>query len=166
MIHRFYWLIEDCLAGCSLPGNPQSASRAATASNSTELERDLAWLDQRGIQSVLTLTESSLDANTLGRAGMHALHIAIPDLHPPRPEQFASALRFIDTQRASGRAVAVHCLMGQGRTGTILAGYLIRAGMQTQDAIRTIRELCPHSIESPEQESALFAFSRRRDWIL
>lgn len=114
---------------------------------------------------MLSLTEHPLDAQALSRHGLECLHLPIEDLQAPTPEQFMQALEFIDAQRARGRSVAVHCLMGQGRSGTILAAYLIRAAASPEDAIARLRQLCPGAIGSPAQERALHAFARRRDWI-
>jgi atypical dual specificity phosphatase len=75
------------------------------------------------------------------------------------------ALEFIDEQHANGRAAAVHCLMGQGRTGTVLAAYLIRNGASPAEALRAVRAVCPGAVEAPSQEGALYAFAERRDWI-
>jgi atypical dual specificity phosphatase len=85
---------------------------------------------------------------------------------PPLPEQIQQALFFIDQHRLAGTAVAVHCLMGQGRTGTILAAYLIRDGMPADEAIARLREICPGAVESPSQRHALALFAQRRDWVL
>jgi atypical dual specificity phosphatase len=84
----------------------------------------------------------------------------------PSPLQFVHALSFIDEQRGLGRRVAVHCLMGQGRTGSILAAYLIRAGATPEDALARLRAVCPGAVENPAQERALQEFARRRDWII
>jgi atypical dual specificity phosphatase len=161
---RFYWLVEDDLAGCSLPGG--AATRTAYGDQSA-LAADLSWLQHdRGISSLLTLTEVALDATLLATYGIEALHIPIEDLAPPTPEQFLTALDYIDRQRSRGKAVAVHCLMGQGRTGSILAAYLIRNGMSPVAALHELRVICPGAVENPAQEQALSAFAVRRDWVL
>ncbi len=97
---------------------------------------------------------------------MAELHLPVDDLTAPTPRQFELALGFLDEQLARGRAVVVHCLVGQGRTGTVLAAYLIRSGAAPQDAIARLRQVCPGAIGNPEQERALHAFARRRDWIV
>ena len=56
--------------------------------------------------------------------------------------------------------------MGQGRTGTVLAAYLIRGGLSADDALAEVRAICPGAISSAEQEAALHAFAARRDWII
>jgi atypical dual specificity phosphatase len=161
---RFYWLVEDELAGCSLPGG---ADARTMHGDQSALAADLSWLrHDQGIDSLLTLTEVPLDAALLATYGIEALHLPIEDLAPPTPEQFLVAVDFIDRQRAKGKAVAVHCLMGQGRTGSILAACLIRNGMSSEEALRELRAICPGAVENPSQERALSAFAARRDWIL
>ena len=174
----FYWLIEGVLAGCSRPGQRTAAARAGgdTARRfgapstpdplSEDLEGDLAWLRGQGIGAVLSLTETPLAEGALARHGLAELHLAVDDLRAPTPDQFTRALSFIDRQRALGRSVAVHCLMGQGRTGTVLAAYLIRGGVGVEEALRQVRRVCPGAVGSSEQERALHAFAARRDWIL
>ena len=161
---RFYWLMEDELAGCSLPGG---AAARATYVDQSAMAADLSWLrHDRGISSLLTLTEVALDAALVATYGIEALHLPIVDLAPPTPEQFLTALDFIDRKRSQGKAVAVHCLMGQGRTGSILAAYLIRMGMSPGEALRELRVICPGAVENPAQEQALGAFAAHREWII
>ncbi|XP_023804562.1 dual specificity protein phosphatase 23, partial [Cyanistes caeruleus] len=57
------------------------------------------------------------------------------------------------------QAVAVHCMLGHGRTGTLLACYLCKEQhLAGGDAIREIRRLRPGSIETAEQERAVIRF--------
>lgn len=160
---RFYWVIEDQLAGCSLPGRSGPVQGLAIAA---ALNADLAELRERGIGALLTLTETPLPEDALLRYDLEWLHLPVPDMAAPTPQDFDLALSFLDQQRFAGRAVAVHCLMGQGRTGAILAAYLIRAGAAPDAAMAQVRDVCPGAICAEEQERALHAFARRRDWIL
>lgn len=167
-IPTFYWLIEGALAGCPRPGGRRARQAAATeAPGAPEpLDDDLAWLRRQGIGAVLSLTETPLTEGALARHGLAELHLAVDDLTAPTPGQLERALDFIDRQRSRGRAVAVHCLVGQGRTGTVLAAYLIRGGLDANAALREVRAVCPGAIGSPAQERALHAFAARRDWLV
>jgi len=157
MEQGFYWLIEGALAGCGRPG----LRRGEDA-----LDADLAWLQRQGIDALLSLTEQPLPVDALERHGLSALHLPVPDMTPPTAAQLRTALAFIDRQRAAGRTVAVHCRMGQGRTGTVLAAYLIRGGLSAEAALRELRAVCPHAVESPSQERALHEFAALREWLI
>lgn len=60
------------------------------------------------------------------------------------------------------QGVAVHCMHGHGRTGTMLACYLVKTRkISGTDAINEIRRLREGSIETSEQEKAVVLFSQR-----
>ncbi|MBX3071410.1 MAG: dual specificity protein phosphatase family protein [Thermomicrobiales bacterium] len=151
-MQRFYWVKSGLLAGCSKPG--------ATG----DLVADLDYLRTQGISALLSLTETQLDALLLDTVHMTWLHLPIADMTAPEPWHFREALAFIDAQLARDRAVAVHCLAGQGRTGTILAAWLIHRGHTHVDALTRVRAVCPEAVETAAQEAALehFAISKSR----
>ncbi len=155
-LERFYWMAPGSLAGCSLPGK----------GNAGALNEDLLWLKAQDIGALVSLTETPLPPAPLQALDIEALHLPVPDMTAPLPEQLHRALEFIDWHHATGTGVAVHCLMGQGRTGTVLAAYLIRAGMSAEEAIAELRTRCPGALSSPSQEAALRRFAARQDWIL
>lgn len=176
-LERFFWMDEHVLAGCSQPGARSGIVRARLrvpgqrealdAPGALDaLNADLAELRERGIGALLSLTEQPLPPEALARHGLAAAHVPIADMTAPEPEEIERALGFIDVQRGLGRAVAVHCLMGQGRTGTVLAAYLIRAGASAEEALSRVRAICPGAVGAAEQERALVAYARRRDWVL
>ena len=140
-MHRFYWVIDNVLAGCSRPG----------AGRDGDIDRDLAVLRGYGIGALLTLTETPLPSGALERHGIAGL---------------LDALAFLDDARATGTAVAVHCLAGQGRTGTVLAAYLIRGGLYSEQAIAAVRATCPGAIEASPQTTALAGWAAERPWLI
>ena len=186
-IAGFYWLIEGALAGSSRPGGsggyggrdsggsgrhggwgaPDAGdAQPASGDLAARLDDDLAWLRAQGVGAVLSLTETPLPAEALARHNLAALHLPVDDMTAPTPEQFDRALTFIDQQRVKGHSVVAHCKMGQGRTGAVLAAYLIRGGVSADAAMRELRAICPGALSAPEQERALHAFAKRRDWIV
>jgi atypical dual specificity phosphatase len=154
-MNRFYWIIDQQLAGCCRPGVLQASA-----------ERDLAWLSERGIRALLTLTERPLDWESLDRYDLTYRHIPVTDFQAPTTHQMLEALSFIDQAIAENRAVAVHCMAGQGRTGTVLAAYLLRGGQSATEAITTLRAVCPGAIESPPQVRALHDWANERPWMI
>jgi atypical dual specificity phosphatase len=71
-------------------------------------------------------------------------------------------VEFVDHQRAQGKAVAVHCHAGYGRTGTMLSCYLVTQGYPAGDAIAFVRRKRPGSVETDEQERFVAEFEQ--DW--
>jgi atypical dual specificity phosphatase len=157
-MERFYWLIDGRLAGCSRPGGRQSTD--------PDVETDLRSLREKGISAVLSLTEEPLPPAPLERAGLASLHLPVPDMHALTADELMTALQFIDGHLHSGGAVAVHCLMGQGRTASVLGAYLIRGGEDAEEAIRELRDICPGALASDAQVHALRRFAGDRCWIL
>ena len=152
MVDRFSWLIENELAGMARP--PENAAA-------------FAELRAAGVGAVVTLTEAALPAHMLQEAGLVWLHLPVPNFHPPEPDQIEAFVEFATRSIAEGRPVAVHCLAGCGRTGTMLACYLVNKGMKPAAAVRAVRQARPCSIETGEQEAVVYDYAdllaHRRD---
>jgi atypical dual specificity phosphatase len=155
-MHRFYWVIDNVLAGCSRPGIGRGG----------DIDRDLNTLRGYGIGALLTLTETGLPVGALARHAIVGLHLPVDDFHAPTTTQMLDALAFLDDSRATSTPVAVHCLAGQGRTGTVLAAYLIRGGLSSEEAIAEVRAICPGAIEASPQTIALASWATERPWLI
>jgi atypical dual specificity phosphatase len=91
------------------------------------------------------------------------MHVPIREFTAARHDQLESFVVRARTEIDGGGAVAVHCFAGMGRTGMLLAAYLVSCGgLSGDDAIKRIRELRPGSIETSDQEDAVRKFARRR----
>ena len=101
---------------------------------------DLLEWHSAGIQSVVNLLEEYYDDITQQelRHGFAVLHSPIPDMCAPPLDQLQMIVQWIDGEIGAGRKVLVHCFAGIGRTGIILAAYLMHIGMPMHDALRNI----------------------------
>lgn len=142
----FSWIKRPLLAGLGLPRDRE----------------DFVWLRAHGIQVLLSLTEDPPRRDLVNDAGLMAVHEPIDDYTAPPQEQIARCVGIIERAHAQDMGVAVHCAGGKGRTGTILAAWLVSQGQSAEEAIARIRELRPGSLEVEEQEEAIREFARRR----
>jgi atypical dual specificity phosphatase len=101
---------------------------------------DLLEWHSAGIQSVVNLLEEYYDdiAQQELRNGFAVLHSPIPDMCAPPLDQLQMIVQWIDGEIGAGRKVLVHCFAGIGRTGIILAAYLMHTGIPMHDALRNI----------------------------
>jgi protein-tyrosine phosphatase len=92
-----------------------------------------------GIRTVINLTEEHetdyahvLESLAEGM-GMEVRHkrFAVPDMELPAVSFMTQILDTIDDAIEEDMPVYVHCLMGIGRTGTVVGCYLVRHGLAT-----------------------------------
>ncbi len=136
---RVTWLEEDCLAACRYPRS----------------EKALRELAERGVTLLVNLHERPHSRAVLGRHDLTELHLPVRDFTAPTLEQLEHGIAAIEHAISNGQKVAVHCGGGLGRTGTLLACYLVKCGLTPEDAIARIRALRPGSVETPQQEAAV-----------
>ena len=79
----------------------------------------------------------------------------------PEFNDLVYAVDFIHRRITNNEPVLVHCLAGLGRTGTILACYLIKyQNLSEDEATQQVREERPGSIQSYPQEEIIFRFEK------
>tara|TARA_B100001105_G_scaffold214932_1_gene180234 strand:+ start:182 stop:676 length:495 start_codon:yes stop_codon:yes gene_type:complete len=140
---KFSWLVENKLAGSGIP---------------TSID-EVRWAIEQGVKSIVTIREEPLDKSWV--QDVNYLHVLSNDMGVPEFNDLIYAVDFIHRRITNNEPVLVHCLAGMGRTGTILACYLVKyQNMSADEAMQKVREERPGSIQSYPQEEIIFRFSK------
>ncbi len=143
MQNGFYWAVNEKIAGMPRPG--------ATV----PIKNDLNFLQAQKIDILVSLTEQPISPTDLASHSINGLHLPIPDFQAPTMEQMTTFATTVSGVIGQGGRVGAHCAAGKGRTGTMLAVYLVHTGMTATAAIARIRQLSPGSIETSAQVAAV-----------
>lgn len=69
-------------------------------------------------------------------------HAPIPDYHLADPETVDGIVSFLREADRAGEATVVHCAAGLGRTGHVLAAWLVRErGYEPSEAVETVKSM-------------------------
>ena len=140
---NFSWIIEEKLAGSAIPTSKE----------------EIDWIKQEGVKSIVTIREEPLEDEWI--KDVNYLHVHSNDMGIPEFSDLVNSVDFIHQRITNEEPVMVHCLAGLGRTGTILACYLIKyEDMTANDAIEKVRQERHGSIQSFSQEEIIFRFEK------
>ncbi len=142
----FSWIDKPLLAALARPSSPE----------------ELAWLRSQGIEVLVSLTEDRPRRDWIEQANLLVFHEPLEDMEAPTQDQLDRCVSAIERATERNMGVAVHCGAGMGRTGTVLAAYLVAKGQSASNAIAKIRRLRPGSVETDDQVAAVELFARRK----
>jgi atypical dual specificity phosphatase len=146
---NFSWVIDNKLAGS---GTPMTSEQ-------------YRWLIKNNIKSIVTVREFPLPQKWLVDNEKETIindykFVYVKDYGVPSLEVLDNIVNYINIKiTKEEKPLVVHCAAGKGRTGTILAAYLLKQdNISSQDAIKKIRSLRPGSIQSKIQEEILHEY--------
>lgn len=142
----FAWLVPGRLAGTPWPGVVH------------DMDTDLKALSRCGVTMLITLTEKDFPQEALVRNGLQNFHLPVYDHEPPTVAQIQMLLARMSAAMRRGEVLAVHCLAGLGRTGTVLAAWLVREGLTAEEALRRVRLIDAQYVQSEAQEALLYEY--------
>ena len=144
---NFSWVIPDKLAGCAVP----------------RYKSDIEGLVHLGVTKLISLSEEKLPSpmHLLSQIGLkHEIHGCVNFEGIP-VVQLVKILDSIENEIEAGGTVAIHCRAGNGRTGTVLAAFIMKdKKMSSKEAIVFVRKLRRFSVETQGQENCLALYGQ------
>jgi len=144
---HFRWYAPGRLGGMGVPGLMD------------DVANDLRALQQAGVRTLISLTETPFEHESLKELRIFVRHFAIDDMGVPSITKTASLCRDLARLLDRGERVVVHCRAGLGRTGTIIGAYWVWCGEQPQRAIERVRGICQRCIQNRAQEHFIERFA-------
>lgn len=133
--YNFSWVIPGLLAGSGLPRNPAEVQY---------------FLDEK-IDILVSLTEWKPSLHLA--PGLQHVHMPVAEFEPPSVKQAVDFVTLVENARDASQKVAVHCHWGRGRTGTMIACFLLKSQcLKVEESIEKTRQARPYSVETYEQE--------------
>lgn len=154
-VENSYWVLQGKLLAGEYPG----------AHSAREAKERLERFRQAGVSAFIDLTYpgefgikpyDALLLESAANSGPRPEHrqFSVADMRVPTPEVMSRILDAVDAALEAGRVVYLHCYGGLGRTGMVVGCFLVRHGMDANDAlleIRRLRQATPHSyLDSPQ----------------
>ena len=135
---NLWWVIPGKLAGVRKP-----------------MAEELTDLQTAGIGAIVSVMDDPSNVELYQRSEIPYLWLPTKGGTAPSREQIQKLQNFVSSQNELGHAVAVHCTSGKRRTGTMLASYLILAGLSYDEAMQTIQDAKPDAELREAQTSFL-----------
>jgi len=145
---NFSWLIDGEIAGHSAPIS----------------EDDLSHLKSKGVQALVRMVEGykvRVSPAQIEKSGLADCYEPVRDFAAPEHDQMDRMIDFIEKQIAEKRPVGISCGAGIGRTGTVLACFLVKKCRTPEEAMEEVKCKRGINIQTEEQKEAVRAYAKR-----
>ncbi len=160
---RIDWLDEDL----TFPGKMGLTILPGRRDIGRSLEADIATIQEKGVTHIVCLipraemsiygVDGLLDAYE--KAGFTTKHLPILDQSTCTLHEMHELVQWMDAELSKGATMMLHCVGGLGRSGIAAASYLKYKGMNSEEAIATVRTTrSPRALENDVQEDFVREF--------
>ncbi|MBZ3883731.1 Dual specificity protein phosphatase CDC14C [Sciurus carolinensis] len=141
------WIIPDrFIAFCG----PHSRSRLESGYHQHSPETYIPYFKTHNVTTIIRLNKKMYDAKRFTDAGFDHHDLFFADGSTPTD---AIVKEFLDICESAEGAIAVHCKAGLGRTGTLIACYIMKHyRMTAAETIAWVRICRPGSVIGPQQQ--------------
>jgi rhodanese/phosphatase family protein len=167
-IPESYWVEPDRFLAGEYPGHfdPEQARRQLDALIESGLDTFIDLTKQGEVYPYAKIL--SEEARVYGSRAEH-FRFPIGDFGLPSVAEMMTILDQLDESLGTGRRIYLHCWGGIGRTGTTVGCYLVRRGMDGEQALQQLADwwrmvpkssIHPHSPETREQVDFVLNWAR------
>ncbi len=142
--YKLRWITKEIAVG------------AAPSSNAA-----LNTIKRSGVEVILNLCVECGNLHEVERAaGFIVYWLPVSDAYAPELDELDDALEWLNGHVESGKRALVHCRFGVGRSGSIIAAYLLKRGFSLEHVLETIKQT-PATPTSRDQRKLIFEYAKK-----